>query len=116
MAVKVSTDRAGKEWTKFTGDDLPKAKGLLTEAGNLAYREAFHKNEGEYERITDPHGNPTQVRKRDVENALAQGYGKSAIAPSMVVPDLPWQKNHVPRIGKHKYRYDKATGSMVEVG
>ena len=115
MPVEVSTDRAGKEWTKFTGDDLPKAKGLLTEAGNLAYREAFHKNEGQYERITDPNGNPTQVHKRDLETALAQGYGKTAIAPSMVVPDLPWHKNHVPRIGKHKYKYNKATGRMEEV-
>ena len=115
MAVTVSTDKAGKEWTKFTGEDLPKAKGLLTEAGNEAYRKAFHENEGQYERITDPSGNPTQIHKRDLETALAQGYGRAPVSPSMVVPTLPWQKHRTPNPGRHKYRYNKATRQMEAV-
>lgn len=114
MPVTEYRDKAGKEWTKFTGDDLPKAKGLLTEAGNEAYRKAFHENEGQFERITDPNGNPTQVHKRDLEQALQQGYGKTAIAPCMVVPELPWKrKSDGP--GRHKYRYNKATKQMEAV-
>ncbi len=81
MAVTEYKDRAGKEWTKFTGEDLPKAKGLLTEAGNEAYKAAFHKNEGQYVRVSDPNGNPTQVHQKDLETALAQGYGQTCSAP-----------------------------------
>ena len=114
MAVTVSTDKAGKEWTKFTGDDLPKAKGLLTEAGNEAYRKAFHENEGKYVRVSDPNGNPTQVHAKDLEQALASGYGKVGLTPTFVVPDLPWKRKSAGP-GRHRYKYDKALGAMVEV-
>lgn len=46
-----------------------------------------------FEKITDPSGNVTHVRTDRMETALAQGYGKAATAPKMVVPALPWQSD-----------------------
>ena len=114
MAVKEHVDKAGKEWTTFTGEDLPKAKGLLTKGGEEAYKQAFHKNEGQYERITDPNGNPTDVHKRDVEQALAQGYGKVGLTPTFVVPQLPWKRKYAGP-GRHVYKYNKVTKQMEAV-
>lgn len=105
---------ASNQWeVKATGEDIPKLAGMLTSTANEAYRKAFHKNEGQYVKVTDPSGNPTQVHQRDLQTALAQGYGRTAVNPSMVVPELPWASTMAP--GKRKYRYDKATGQMLEV-
>lgn len=114
MAVKEYNDKAGKQWTKFTGEDLPKAKGLLTEAGNEAYKEAFHKNEGKFVRVSDPNGNPTQVHARDLDNALASGYGKVGLTPTFVVPDLPWKRKSAGP-GRHVYKFNKVTRQMEAV-
>lgn len=103
MAVEEYKDKAGKEWTKFTGEDLPKAKGLLTEAGNEAYRKAFHENEGQYVRLSDPNGNPTEVHKRDLDQALAQGYGKVAIAPRQMIDGFGGMK----KIGAVRFKSGK---------
>jgi hypothetical protein len=104
-----------KQWEiKATGEDMGKLRGMLTETGNEAYKKAFHKNEGNWERISDPQGNPTVVPKDKVEEYRAQGYGRVSITPSMMVPELPWaQKKTGP--GRHKFRYDKASKQMVEV-
>jgi len=115
MAIEEKELPASNQWEiKATGDDIPKLAGMLTETGNEAYREAFHKNEGQFVRVTDPNGNPTQVHQRDLDKALASGYGQSCASPRMIMPSVPWQrKSSGP--GKHKFKYDKATGQMVEV-
>ena len=115
MAIEEKDLGYGRWEVKATGDDLPKLKGMLTEVGNEAYKKAFHKNEGQYERLTDPNGNPTHVHKRDLEQALAQGYGKVGLTPTFVIPELPWQKNHVVRPGRTKYRYNRETRQMEAV-
>lgn len=105
---------ASNQWeVKATGEDIPKLAGMLTQVGNEAYRKAFHKNEGQYVRITDPHGQPTEVHQRDLETALAQGYGRAAVNPSMIMPSVPWASTMAP--GRKKYRYNKLTREMEEV-
>lgn len=115
MAI-IERDLGHGRWErKATGQDIPKLVGSLKEYGNEKYKEAFHKNEGQYERITDPSGRETAVRKDQVDLALAQGYGRAAVSMRMTVPELPWPKKRLAP-GKHKFKYDKATNSMVEVG
>lgn len=67
-----------------------------------------------FEKVTDPSGNVTHVRTDRMETALAQGYGKSATAPKMVVPTLPWQSDR--RYGERysDYMARKAEGSSVD--
>jgi hypothetical protein len=115
MAITERELPASNQWEiKATGEDVGKLAGMLTETGNEAYRKAFHSNEGQYVKVTDPHGNPTQVHQKDLDQALASGYGQSASAPRMVMPSVPWARK-VSGPGKHKFRYDKASKSMVEV-
>lgn len=99
---------------KATGEDIPKVKGMLTQVGNEAYRKAFHKNEGNWERMSDPHGNPTVVPKDRIEEYRAAGYGETGDTPRMMMPEVPWAKKAVGP-GRHRFRYDKTTGVMVEV-
>lgn len=115
MAIEEKELPASNQWEiKATGDDIPKLAGMLTETANENYRKQFHKNEGQFVRVTDPNGNPTEVHQRDLDTALAQGYGQSCLNPRMVMPAVPWErKSSGP--GKHKFRYDRASKSMVEV-
>lgn len=115
MAI-IERDLPGGKWERtYTGEDIPKARGALTATGNEAYKKAFHRNEGiGFERITDQGGNPTWVRKDQVEEAVGLGYGRVALNPSMVMPEVPWEKKRLAP-GKHKFKYDKASGQMVEV-
>ena len=114
MAITEKVLEGSNQWEiKATGEDLPKLKGMLTQTGNEAYRKAFHHNEGiGFERVTDPSGNLTHVRKDQVEEALANGYGMVGLTPSFVVPELPWQKHRKPMPGRRKYRYNKETRQM----
>ena len=99
----------------FTGEDIPKVKGALTATGNDSYRKAFHRNEGiGFEKVADQWGQPTWVRKDQVEEAVAAGYGRVGLNPTMIVPELPWEKKQLSP-GRHKFKYDKASGQMVEV-
>jgi hypothetical protein len=115
MAIEEKELPNSNQWEiKATGADIPKLAGMLTETGNEAYREAFHSNEGQYVKIADPQGNLTHVHQRDVEGALAAGYGRAGATPRMIMPTVPWaQKKSGP--GKHKFRYNKLTGEMEEV-
>jgi hypothetical protein len=115
VAIEERTLPASNQWqVKATGDDIPKLAGMLTETANEAYRKAFHKNEGNWERITDPQGNPTVVPKDKVDEYKAVGYGRAAATVTMVMPEVPWERKSMGP-GKHKLRYDKATKQMVEV-
>lgn len=89
---------ASNQWEiKATGEDIPKLAGMLTETANTAYREAFHKNEGNWEKISDPQGNMTVVPKDKVDEYKAVGYGQVRCdRPTMVVPPLPWQADRRP--------------------
>ena len=114
MAIEEREIAGGKQWEiKATGEDIGKLRGMLTETGNEAYRKAFHKNEGQYVKVTDPHGRPTEVHQKDLDVALAQGYGNAAVNPSMVMPEVPWQRKSCGP-GKHKFRYNKLTKQMEE--
>jgi len=116
MPITESKLEASNQWEiKATGDDIPKLKGMLTEIGNESYRKQFHENEGNYERVTDPQGNPTHVRRDQLADALASGYGQAGLTPTFVVPELPWQKKHVVHPGRRKYKYNRATGQMEAV-
>lgn len=77
----------------------------------------FHKkymkdlSEG-FERVTDPSGNPTLIRRDRMEQALQNGYGNSPTAPRMTMPEVPWERQKITP-GKHKYRF--INGVMQEV-
>lgn len=115
MALTERTTNARGDWElTATGDDIPKLHGMLQKTGGEAYRKAFHKNEGNWERISDPHGNPTVVPKDRVDEYRAQGYGKVAISPSMVMPHVPWEPKRF-GAGRHKWRYNRETGEMEVV-
>lgn len=115
MAIEEKELPNSNQWEiKATGADIPKLAGMLTSTANEAYKKAFHKNEGNWERISDPQGNPTVIPKDKVEEYRAQGYGRVSITPSMIMPSVPWARK-VSGPGKHKFRYDKASKSMVEV-
>lgn len=115
MAIEERELPASNQWEiKATGEDVKKLAGMLTSTGNEAYKKAFHKNEGQFVRVTDPNGNPTEVHQKDLDQALSQGYGKQALNPSMIMPEVPWaRKTYGP--GKHKFRYNKITRQMEEV-
>jgi hypothetical protein len=115
MAIEEKELPNSNQWEiKATGDDIPKLAGMLTETGNESYKKAFHKNEDNWERISDPQGNPTVVPKDKVEEYRAQGYGQASSSIRMVMPEVPWKKPpQAP--GKHKYRYNKLTKCMEEV-
>lgn len=114
MAI-TERDLPGGRWErKFTGDDIPKARGSLIESGNEAYKKAFHKDEGNWERISDPSGNPTVVPKDRVAEYQAVGYGRAGVTPTLVMPAVPWERKRTGP-GRHRFRYDKASGQMVEV-
>lgn len=106
----------GNQWEiKATGKDIKRTAGMLTPYANEKYREAFHKNEGiGFEKITDPSGKETAVRKDQLEDALAAGYGRIGLTPRMVMPEVPWEKKRLTP-GKHKFRYDRNSGQIVEV-
>ena len=87
---------------------------MLTETANEAYREAFHKNEGQFERVTDPGGNETLVHRDQLSQALENGYGRAPSAMTMVMPEVPWPRK-LCGPGRHRFRYDKASRQMVEV-
>jgi hypothetical protein len=96
---------ASGQWeVKATGDDIPKLSGLLNETGGEAYKKAFHHNEGiGFERVADPSGQETWVRKDEVAQALSNGYtGVAKIR--MTMPEVPWKQN---RLGPGKWRYKK---------
>lgn len=115
MAITEKELPNSNQWEiKATGDDIPKLAGMLTQTGNEAYRKAFHKNEGNWERITDPQGNPTHVPKDRIDEYRALGYGRATLNPSMVMPEVPWQRKSAGP-GKHKFRYNKLTKCMEEV-
>lgn len=115
MAIKESQLPNSNQWEiKATGADIPKLAGMLTETGNEAYKKAFHKNEGNWERISDPHGHPTVVPKDKIEEYRAQGYGLVSVSPSMIMPEVPWERKRTGP-GKHRFRYNKATKQMEAV-
>ena len=114
MAITERSLPGGKWERTFTGPDIEKAKGSLTKVANEAYKKAFHENERKYVKVTAPDGGITDVHERDLETALANGYGMAPRAPSMVVPELPWEpKRFGP--GKHKWRYNRETREMEAV-
>ena len=116
MAIIERDLPASNQWEiEATGKDIPKLSGMLNDTGNEAYRRAFHRDEGVgFERVSDPSGNPTWLRKDQVESALADGYGRVSGKLVFTVPDLPWKRRKM-KPGRTRLRYDKATGQMVEV-
>jgi len=103
------------DWERTaTGDDIPKLIGSLKETAEDSYKKAFHENEGNWERISDPSGNPTVVPRDRIDEYRAQGYGRVAVSPSMVMPEVPWEpKRFGP--GRHKWKYNRETGEMEAV-
>ena len=85
MPIK-ERDIAGGWERVYTGDDLAKAKGALTKAGNEAYQEAFHKDEKAH-----------------------SGHGTRKIMT--VVPELPWGNTRSPG----KFKYNPETKQMEAV-
>jgi hypothetical protein len=115
MAIEERELPASNQWEiKATGKDVHKLAGMLTETGGEAYRKAFHKNEGNWEKINDPRGIQTVVPKDQIDEYRAQGYGRTGITPSMVMPSVPWKRKSAGP-GKHKFRYNKTTKCMEEV-
>ena len=115
MAIEETTLPNGQWEVKATGEDLPRLKGMLKETAGEAYKKAFHRNEGiGFEKVSDPNGNETWLRKDEVEDALTRGYGKMGTAIRMQMPNVPWGQKKVGP-GRHRFRYDKATKTMVEV-
>ena len=115
MAIKESQLPNSNQWEiKATGADIPKLAGMLTETANEGYKKQFHKNEGNWERISDPQGNQTVVPKDQIDQYRAQGYGRATSSIRMVMPEMPWQKKQMAP-GKHRFRYNKLTKCMEEV-
>lgn len=121
MGIERTVHNDGSWEEKATGKKavqelLEKHGPALQKRGN----EDFHKKWMEqvgvgFEKVRDPAGNPTHVRADQVDVALgAQGYSPMN-RPTTIVPDLPWHTNHVPRYGKHKYRYNPESKTMEEV-
>lgn len=106
----------GNRWERtYTGADIPAAKGELAKWGAESYQKAFNKNKGiGFEQITDPSGNPTWLRSDQVAEARQQGYGVAAVRQTWAVPEMPWKQKRVGP-GKHRFKFDKATGEMAEV-
>ena len=116
MPIKERLLPASNQWeVEATGEDIPKLAGMLDKTAREGYRKKYHENEKiGFEQVTDPSGVPTYVRKDQVEECLAQGYGKVGLKPTFTMPQLPWARKHTGP-GKHKYKYDKASNSIVEV-
>lgn len=85
MPIKERDIAGGWERT-FTGDDIAKAKGSLTQTANPAYQEAFHKDEKAH-----------------------SGHGTRKIMT--VVPALPWGNRTQPG----RYKYNPTTKQMEAV-
>ena len=115
MAIEERTLPNSNQWEiKATGEDIPKLKGMLDKTAKEGYQKAFHRDEGiGFERVTDPGGQMTAVRKDQLEEALQMGYGKVGGAISMVMPEVPWARKSCGP-GRHRFRYDKASGQIVE--
>lgn len=115
MPITERQINARGDWErKATGGDIPKLLGSLRKEGEEGYKKAFHRDEGNWERISDPHGNPTHIPKDQIDQYRARGYGRVAINPSMVMPHVPWEQTGM-KPGKRKYRYNKLSGEMEEV-
>lgn len=68
-----------------------------------------------FERVTDPGGHVTLVRRDRMEAALAQGYGRAPTrGATFVLPEMPWHADRTPKWGRTVYKYDKGTDSIVE--
>lgn len=112
MAI-TETNLPGGKWERtYTGSDVAASKGELNQWGREQFEKSWRKNvQTGFERINDPHGNPTYVHSDKVSEYRALGYG-ATVAPSMMVPDLPWAKKPITP-GRHKYKY--VDGEIVEV-
>ena len=54
------------------------------------------------------------VPKDKVDEYKAVGYGRAAAAITMVMPEVPWAQKRVGP-GRHRFRYNKATGQMEAI-
>jgi len=112
--IERKTSTGGWE-REFTGNDVGEAfhQGLQ-EYGAQKFHEAWKRNESiGFEKLRNAHGEIEHVRADEAEGALASGFAPVS-NPTMVVPDLPWHKDHVPKYGKTRYKYDRETGRMIE--
>jgi hypothetical protein len=114
--MAIERTEKGRTWEiKATGKDVHSLKGMLNEYGAQKFQESWVKGQKKgFEKITDPAGNQTWIPGDQIAEYRAQGYGQ-VVSPSFVVPELPWQKNHKPNPGKHRYKYDPVSQDMVEV-
>lgn len=112
--------QTGKTWTE-TANDPKSARELIEKHGPALQKrgaEDFHNKYMKdisvgFERVADPSGKPTYVRKDRMEKALSEGYGKAPTAPRMTVPALPWQKDR--RFGERYEEYKRrVSGSKAE--
>lgn len=107
-------DASGQWEVKATGEDIKKLSGMLTQTGNEAYKKSFHRNESVgFQQMVNPRGDTTWIRKDDIQQALDNGYTSTG-SIRMMMPEVPWQRK-TPKPGKTRYRYDKASGEMIEV-
>ena len=103
----------GGQWERtYTGKDVAAVKGELNEHGAKAFHEGVNASAKRgFERITDPHGDYTYVHADEGDKYRARGYGQ-VVAPSFVVPDLPWEQK---KVSPGKHRFKVVDGSIVEV-
>lgn len=110
MAI-VERDIAGGWERKATGEDIPKLMGSLVQTGNEAYKKAFEKNhETGFQRMVNPQGAETWIRKDDIQQALDTGYTSTG-SIRMMMPEMPWKQN---RLGPGKWKYRKNEAGAYE--
>ena len=65
------------------------------------------------EKLRDPSGKVTYLRADEVSGALAGGDYKPVSNPTMVMPNVPWDRKPTGP-GRHRFKYNRATGQMEE--
>lgn len=115
MAIE-EINRPDGSWQKtFTGKDVGEAFNQgLQQHGERKFHEAWNRNQSiGFEKLRNANGQVEYVRADETDSSLGNGF--SAVGnPTMVMPDVPWpQKRLSP--GRHKFKYDRESGQMVEV-
>lgn len=115
MAIEEIKHPDGR-WQKiFTGKDVGEAYNQgLQEYGAQKFQEAWKRNESiGFEKLRNAHGQTEYVRADETDQSLASGFSPVG-NPTMVMPDVPWPKTQLSP-GRHKFKYDRESGQMVEV-
>ena len=119
MAIKrtVNPDGSWREEadTKESARDLfEKHKPALQKRGEDAFQKGWLRDNAiGAERLIGPQGTPEFVRADEVDRSLSSGFSPMN-RPRTVVGDLPWPKAYQTP-GRHKYKYNRETGTMEEI-